>query len=90
LYYYTSIKNPELGETNYSAKGARALFNEGNTRVPGKFTIVVKPMPQSNYKNLVDIVDELNLTDSRFAIVDITPQDLQLVWQKEGLIPQNP
>ncbi|MCU0430057.1 MAG: biopolymer transporter ExbD [Cytophagaceae bacterium] len=90
LYYYTSIEKPELFVTNYGAKGARALFNEGNKLHPGKFTIVVKPMPKSSYKNMVDMVDELNLTESRFAILDITPQEMQLVWQKEGLIPQNP
>jgi biopolymer transport protein ExbD len=86
LYYYTDVEKPELLETNYSAKGARRLFNEGNALTP-KFTILVKPLEKSNYKNLVDILDELDITKSRFAVVDPSPQDIQLVLQKEGVIP---
>jgi len=42
--------------------------------------IVIKAMDKSNYKNLVDILDEMAICNiGRYAIVDITDQDKQLV-----------
>ena len=47
--------------------------------------VVVKPSAQSTYKNVVTVMDELNITgiDSR-AIVDITPVELGLL-KRDGL-----
>jgi biopolymer transport protein ExbD len=88
LYYIEDIEHPEVKETNYSARGVRNLIKQGNANSP-KFTILVKPLAKSNYKNLVDVLDEMDITKSRFAVVEPTPQDIQLVLQKEGLIPQS-
>lgn len=42
--------------------------------------VVIKAMEKSNYKNLVDILDEMAICNiGRYAIVDITEQDKQLV-----------
>jgi biopolymer transport protein ExbD len=47
--------------------------------------VVVKPSAQSTYKNVVTVMDELNIVDieSR-AIVDITPVELDLL-KRDGL-----
>ena len=42
--------------------------------------VVIKAMEKSNYKNLVDILDEMAICNiGRYAIVDITDQDKQLI-----------
>lgn len=45
-----------------------------------KLVVLIKPMDDSNYKNMVDILDEMNICAvSRYAIVDITPQELDFI-----------
>lgn len=42
--------------------------------------IMIKAADDANYKNLVDILDEMNINNiARYAIVDITPYDLGLI-----------
>ena len=37
-------------------------------------------MKESRYKNLVDVLDEMSITDTnKYAIVDVDPRDLELV-----------
>jgi len=49
----------------------------------GAPTIMIKAADDSNYKNLVDILDEMNICNvARYAIVDITPYDLGLIDKK--------
>jgi hypothetical protein len=36
--------------------------------------VLIKPSDKSNYKNLVDVLDEMKITNVQsYAIVDITP-----------------
>lgn len=45
--------------------------------------IMIKAADEANYKNLVDILDEMNINNiARYAIVDITPYDLGLIDKK--------
>jgi len=45
--------------------------------------IMIKAADESNYKNLVDILDEMQICNiARYAIVDITPEDLAMIDQK--------
>ena len=45
--------------------------------------IMIKAADDANYKNLVDILDEMNINNiARYAIVDITPYDLGLIDNK--------
>jgi biopolymer transport protein ExbD len=47
--------------------------------------VVVKPSAQSTYKNVVTVMDELNIVDiEQRAIVDITPAELDLL-KADGL-----
>ncbi|POY37088.1 biopolymer transporter ExbD [Solitalea longa] len=42
--------------------------------------ILIKADDKSRYKNLVDILDEMNITNNgRYAIVDIAPGDLKMI-----------
>jgi len=41
--------------------------------------VLIKPMDTSRYKNMVDILDEMHITNTkRYAIVTITPTDIDL------------
>ena len=45
--------------------------------------VMIKGADDSNYKNFVDILDEMNISNiARYAIVDITPYDLGLMDKK--------
>jgi biopolymer transport protein ExbD len=47
--------------------------------------VVIKATDESNYENLVDILDEMQICNiGRYAIVDITPYDLGLIDKKTG------
>jgi biopolymer transport protein ExbD len=49
--------------------------------------VVIKATDDSNYKNLVDILDEMQICNiARYAIVDITPYDLGLIDKKTNLV----
>ena len=89
LYYYFGLgdpaENPEVLESDYSANGIRKVLLSPRVKSNEKMTVLVKAMEESRYKNMVDILDELKITDTRkFALVDITDTDKQLVQQKTG------
>ena len=42
--------------------------------------VLIKPSNDAIYKNVVDILDEMNISDiKRYALVEITPEDLDLI-----------
>ena len=89
LFYYYGLgdpaENPEVIESDYSANGIRKVLLSPRVKSNDKMTVMIKPMEQSRYKNVVDILDELKITDTKkFALVEITDNDKQLVQQKTG------
>lgn len=58
-------------------------FNERSKEIKGDIdalTVIIKPMATSNYKNLVDALDEMQICSvGKYAIVDVTEGDLFLV-----------
>ena len=87
LYYYFGLAEdkPEVIESNYSAGGIRKVLVSPQVKSNDKMTVMVKPMEGSRYKNMVDILDELKITDTKkFAMVEIADVDKELVQQKNG------
>lgn len=89
IFYYYGLgdpaENPEVIESDYSANGIRKVLLSPTIKSNDKMTVMVKPMEESRYKNVVDILDELKITDTRkFALVEITDTDKQLVETKIG------
>ncbi|MCZ7612333.1 MAG: biopolymer transporter ExbD [Ignavibacteriaceae bacterium] len=72
-------------ETNYTADGIRKVLLERNSSIPD-MVVLIKPTNEANYKNVVDILDEMNISNiKRYALVDITPDDLKALQNyKEG------
>jgi len=61
----------------------KTLIEKGKEiqQTTGKFMVVlIKPSDKSNYKNVVDTIDEMNITGVQsYAIVDILPAELELL-----------
>ncbi|MCA8832184.1 ExbD/TolR family protein [Hymenobacter pini] len=87
VYYYDGLlsasQKPELKLSNYSADGIRKVLLQRN-RNP-QLVVLIKPVDKSNYKNMVDILDEMNITNTKkYALVNITKPDEELI-QSSGL-----
>ncbi len=88
LYWYQGVSTDpatKVEATNYSDKGLRQVLLEQKAKIGDKFTIVLKPMKKSNYKNVVDILDEFAITGcERYAIVGIAPPDEAIIRKYEA------
>jgi biopolymer transport protein ExbD len=79
IYWYIGITDPEVRITNFSPTGIRKLLLEKKRDIP-KLVVLIKSLDTSKYKNLVDILDEMNITSTqRYAIVDVAPADKELI-----------
>jgi biopolymer transport protein ExbD len=77
VHYYFG---PEIRTTDFSAAGIRKVLLEAKRQTGKNLTVLIKTSDASRYKNLVDILDEMAITQiNRYAIMDITPEDLELI-----------
>jgi biopolymer transport protein ExbD len=73
----------------YGSQGIRKSLVENSDKIKAShggqgMIVLVKPSIKSNYRNLVDVLDELNITNQdRYAIVDITQPEIDLL-KKDG------
>lgn len=93
--YYHGTGTAGIDKTDYSSQGVRQVIldhlNARPDRCPDKVTtdcwdpiVVIKPKKTSRYKNLVDVLDEMEITGAtKYAVADFTREDsLFLVQQK--------
>ena len=82
LFWYKGLTTEPLEGpfgTNYTADGIRKVLLEKNATITDMI-VLIKPADTSIYKNVVDILDEMNISNiKRYALVDITPEDLELI-----------
>jgi len=81
IFWYQGLPGEENlpVETNFSADGIRKVLVEKNMTI-AEMVVLIKPTDEANYKNVVDILDEMNISNiKRYALVDITPLDLELI-----------
>jgi biopolymer transport protein ExbD len=79
VYWYSGITDPKIELTNFSATGIRKVLRTKKSEIP-KLVVLIKPSDKSKYKNMVDILDEMNIgVIQRYAMVDITPTDEELI-----------
>lgn len=88
IYWYAGLPDapaaPGVQVTDYSANGVRKLLLE-RTKPNPKLVVLIKPMEKGRYKNLVDMLDEMNITETnKYAIVDVDPRDEALVEQAKA------
>jgi len=78
VYYYTGLTNPKIEVTDFSAEGIRKVLLQKNKQIRN-IVVLIKPMDTSRYKNMVDILDEMHITNTkRYAIVAVTQKDVEL------------
>ena len=83
IYWYMGITDPAVEVSNFSATGIRKILLAKKAELP-KLVVLIKAMDEAKYKNMVDIMDEMNISAmQRFALVDITPTDVQLVKESQ-------
>lgn len=89
VFYYhgqldNALKANTWGVTNYSERdglgkivrnkqAALDKIKPGNRK---ELVLMIKPSPESNYENVVNVLDEALINDvKRYAIMDITPEE---------------
>ena len=79
--FKTSSFDPETGIRSVIIRKKRSMADVED------MVVVIKPNEEATYKNTVDMLDEMTINKvKRFALVDITPQEneLVLVTQQAG------
>jgi len=96
LYWHqqdkTKLTVDELHETSYSKEGIRndILAAKQRAKTPDYFTVIIKPTDESTYENLVNVLDEMEITESsRYGIVDIAPIEVAVYEEKSGTSSNN-
>ncbi|MBL7700077.1 MAG: biopolymer transporter ExbD [Chitinophagaceae bacterium] len=86
VYYYEGTLAPDgsnLKTTNYKEIRNVIIDKKKNTK-PEDFVVVIKPGPDSNYKNIVDLLDEMTINEvKRYAMVDLFPIERQMMVATE-------
>ena len=100
VYYIGQTDNPWVDSEidgkpkleNYGGKGIRKAILAHNKYVmehvddPTKegLTVLIKASKSANYKNVVDILDEMAIVKPRsYSIVDVTPGDIKMLEDKK-------
>jgi len=83
VYYYDGLLDnsvkPELKTSDYSADGIRKVLLTRKQSNP-KVVVMIKADDNSTYKNMVDVLDEMNITgQKKYALMDISKLDQDLI-----------
>jgi hypothetical protein len=82
LYYYEgNEENAGYKSTDYSTKGIRKLMIQKKKKVwqnrgKDEMVIIIKPTANASFKNMIDVVDECNISlVKRYYIDEIIPEE---------------
>jgi biopolymer transport protein ExbD len=88
VYWWIGL-TPPVTTTGYGKNGIRKVLLEQNRANP-KMMVLIKPEDKSKYENMVDILDEMDITATkRFAIVDYSPDDKTIIAEGTGTTATN-
>lgn len=90
VFYYEgqlASDGSNFKSSNFKEIRAELLRKKANT--PEKdLVVIIKPDENSVYKNVVDMLDEMQITDiRRYAVVDIFPGEVELIKATQGSSP---
>lgn len=78
IFWWVGLE-PPVNETTYSANGVRRVVLE-HLQANEKMMVLIKPKDKSRYENMVNILDEMEITDTkRYAIVEYSPDDEAII-----------
>jgi biopolymer transport protein ExbD len=92
IYYHqldqSGLTGPDkLNVTNFDKGAIGKVIAQAKTQAkrPEIFTIIIKPSDDSNYKNLVDMLDELEITNNKtYGIGEVKKWEKAVYKQKIG------
>lgn len=94
IKYYMGILNTPMApkDITYGKAGIRAEILKRKKTVieytgnkDKGLIVIIKPSKKSNYRNLIDILDEMAIADvPTYAIVDISPEEVALLEGKNA------
>jgi biopolymer transport protein ExbD len=84
IFYYQGLADDpsiKIQQTNFSINGIRKILFGYRGRIGDMFSVVIKSTDQAKYKNMVDLLDELTITNNkRYAIVnELTDNELNRI-----------
>lgn len=78
IFWWIGLE-PPVNTTNYGKDGVRKVLLE-HTRANEKMMVLIKPKDEARYENMVNILDEMDITKTqRYAIVEYTPDDTAII-----------
>lgn len=87
--YYFGADPAAMQLTNYSGSGLRAEIEKAQQQVAERFDTkqglftVIKPTPESSYKNVVDALDEMLITGvKRYVLTEADETEIKMVNTK--------
>ena len=84
VHYYQGECNPKVHTTDFSDNGIRQVLFDYKRRIGDVFTVVIKSTDKAKYRNMIDLLDEMTITNNRhYAIVPLTTEDRQLISFKK-------
>lgn len=90
FYWYQGtgkdVATTEVNKTTLAAKGGlRDVLRRKKAEIGEKFFVVVKATEGSIYKQLIDTLDELAITEvGTYGIADINSNDIKIIKKAEG------
>jgi len=96
VFWYRGIKDINLNMTNFSDKGIRkVIFQEREkvkksglfdlTKDPDPMIVLIKLSDDASYKNMVDILDEMNITEQKkYMLLDAELADVEIIMDYEA------
>ena len=87
-FYYNGDSLNNIHQTDFSAIGLRAVINEkeSSCRLYGnanETVVLIKPLEQSNYRNVVDALDEMQINQvNRYILMDAGKEELAMLETK--------
>ncbi|TXK52636.1 biopolymer transporter ExbD [Pontibacter qinzhouensis] len=87
IHYYFGYPgdDPEVITTDFSAHGIRKVLTSGRVQQNEKLVVLLKASEHARYKNLVDILDEVNITATkRYALADLQPNEKEFLTTHIG------
>ncbi len=86
VFYYEGELLPDASNFKSSNfKDIRDVIIQKKQQADTNLVVVIKPNDESNYKNFIDILDEMSINVvKRYAVVDISDVENQLIQRTQG------
>lgn len=93
IYHYQGVKDVQLNMTNYAAEGIRKVIQTKAREIAAlpdfrdekdPMIVLIKMTDDAKYRNMVDILDEMNITEQkRYMLIDITKDEVGFILDYE-------